>query len=361
MTHFIVPPHLLRRIAALDEESAGPAPTAARRALREIDDLHRFRVAAAKEPTVRPRSAVAARSPGLLAPSRRISDAQCTESLPGVLVRAEGQDPTGDPAVDEAYEHLGDTYRYFAEVHGRDSMDGLGMPLPATVHYGVRYENAFWDGTRMVFGDGDGVIFNRFTASLSVVAHELVHGMTQFVTQLSYHGQAGAIHESVSDVFGALVEQYSRSQTAGQAHWLIGAELFTPRVSGAAIRSMAAPGTAYDDERLGRDPQPATMDGYLDTEEDSGGVHLNSGIPNHAFYRAAVALGGYVWEHVGRVWYDTVTVADLPSDCSFSLFAEATRTAAERRFGSGSAVTSAVEQAWDEVGVRLPGRSQVLS
>lgn len=356
MRHYIVPPHLLRQIAGLDEETAGPAPSAARHALLEIGDLHRLRVDAAREPPVRLTTALAEQAPGELRPDREISDAQNTETLPGTVVRVEGEDATGDAAVDEAYDHLGDTYRFFAEVRQRDSLDGMGMRLLATVHYGEGYENAFWDGTRMVFGDGDGVIFNRFTASLTVVAHELVHGLTQFSTQLTYYGQAGALLESISDVFGVLTEQYRLDQTAEQASWLIGAELFTDSVSGDAIRSMSAPGTAYDDPRLGQDPQPATMDGYIETEEDSGGVHLNSGIPNHAFYRAATALGGYAWERAGQVWYDTVTQAELPADCTFGLFAEATRRAAEQRFGADSAEAGAVDQAWRDVGVELPGR-----
>lgn len=351
--HHIVPPYLLRRIAELDDDVAGHAPEAARRALGEIRELHRLRDRAAAAPVSRaPQVRAPGEQAGSLQPRREISDAQNREVLPGTVVRREGDGPTGDPAADEAYDHLGDTYRYFADIHGRDSVDGAGAPLPATVHYGERYENAFWDGTRMVFGDGDGVIFTRFTASLTVVAHELVHGLTQYSTQLAYEGQAGALHESISDVFGALAEQYRLGHSVEQATWLIGAELFTDSVDGAALRSMAAPGTAYDDPRIGTDPQPATMDGYVDTEEDSGGVHINSGIPNHAFFLAARMLGGNAWDHAGLIWYDTVTRADLPSDCTFDRFAGETLRAAAARFGSGSKEHAAVHQAWSEVGIR---------
>ena len=140
------------------------------------------------------------------------------------------------------------------------------MPLNATVHFGKLYDNAFWDGQQMVFGDGDGEIFERFTRSLSVIGHELAHGVTQFSAGLAYRNQAGAINESISDVFGALVEQYFRKQTTADASWLIGEDLFTPQVEGSALRSMKAPGTAYDDDVLGKDPQPDSMDSYVRTQ-----------------------------------------------------------------------------------------------
>ena len=177
-----------------------------------------------------------------------------------MLVRKEGEAATGDPAADEAYDGLGHTHSLYADVFGRNSIDDQGMPLNATVHFGKLYDNAFWDGQQMVFGDGDGEIFERFTRSLSVIGHELAHGVTQFSAGLAYRNQAGAINESISDVFGALVEQYVRKQSTADASWLIGEGLFTAQVQGAALRSMKAPGTAYDDDVLGKDPQPDSMD-----------------------------------------------------------------------------------------------------
>ncbi|BBE24050.1 hypothetical protein MN0502_29330 [Arthrobacter sp. MN05-02] len=144
------------------------------------------------------------------------------------------------------------------------------------MHYGTDYDNAFWDGERMVFGDGDGEIFGRFTASLTVISHELVHGFTQYSTNLEYQGQSGALNESLSDVFGVLVEQRELGQDAADATWLVGAGIFTAQVQGSALRSLRAPGTAYDDDVLGRDPQPATMADYVETTSDNGGVHINS-------------------------------------------------------------------------------------
>ncbi|CAM5676724.1 hypothetical protein SFUMM280S_07534 [Streptomyces fumanus] len=155
----------------------------------------------------------------------------------------------------------------------------------------------------MVFGDGDGEIFLDFTIPVDVIGHELVHGVTQYTANLTYFGQPGALNESVSDVFGSLIKQYTLGQSADQADWLIGAGLLAPRVTGVALRSLKAPGTAYDDDVLGKDPQPATMDDYVRTGRDNGGVHINSGIPNHAFYLAATALGGNAWERAGQIWY----------------------------------------------------------
>jgi Zn-dependent metalloprotease len=204
----------------------------------------------------------------------------------------------------------------------------------------------------MVFGDGDGEIFRRFTLSLSVIGHELSHGVTQFSSPLDYSGQSGALNESVSDVFGALVEQHARQQTADQASWLIGEELFTDMVEGAALRSMKAPGTAYNDDVLGQDPQPAHMRDFVDTSDDNGGVHINSGIPNRAFYLVAESLGGYAWQRAGQIWYDTLSSGELAPRATFVDFARATEQSASSRFGATSSELEAVERAWSSVGVR---------
>ena len=225
-----------------------------------------------------------------------------------------------------------------------------GLPLIGSVHYDRDYNNAFFDGEQMVFGDGDGEIFLDFTVAIDVIGHELAHGLTQYTANLVYEGQPGALNESVSDVFGSLVKQYSLGQSAEQADWLIGAGLLAPRVSGVALRSMKAPGTAYDDDVLGKDPQPASMDDYIETDEDNGGVHLNSGIPNRAFYLLATALGGNAWERAGQIWFDVLTGGELAQDAGFTDFARLTVAAARSRFEEGDEV-DAVLKAWSEVGV----------
>jgi Zn-dependent metalloprotease len=351
MAHSIVPPYLLARIAETEADGMQRAAQAARRSLLADPPLREERRREAFVPPV-PGQPVA---PEDAAVQRTISDAGGTETLPGRVVRREGDAVSGDPAVNEAYEGLGATHALLAEAFGRDSIDGRGLPLDATVHYGVDYDNAFWDGQRMVFGDGDGEVFGRFTASLSVIGHELAHGVTQYTAALEYQGQSGALNESFSDVIGALVEQHRLGQTAGEASWLIGEGLFTSAVQGRALRSMFSPGTAYDDDVLGRDPQPASMDDYVDTADDNGGVHLNSGIPNRAFALAAIELGGFAWERAGQVWYDAITGLLAPT-ADFAAFAEATVTAARSRFGDDSTEAAAIVAAWATVGVRSDDR-----
>ena len=159
----------------------------------------------------------------------------------------------------------------------------------------------------------------------------------------------------MSDVFGALVKQHALGQDAEAADWLIGAGLFTAAVQGLALRSMKAPGTAYDDDVLGKDPQPAHMDGFVTTTEDNGGVHLNSGIPNRAFYPCGRRrFGGFAWERAGAIWYATLTGPDLTPTIDFAGFAAATVATAQKSFGASEAET--VQQAWAEVGVEPDGR-----
>lgn len=297
------------------------------------------------------------RQPGILAAEgqkhRTIFDAHQHETLPGDVVRVEGAPPTGDAGADEAYDGLGDTYDLFWQVYERNSIDDDGLPLNATVHFGQEYNNAFWDGQRMVFGDGDGELFNRFTISLDVIGHELTHGVTEDEAQLIYAYQSGALNESISDVFGSLVKQHKLNQTADQADWLIGAGLFTARVNGVALRSMKAPGTAYDDALLGKDPQPAHMSQFVRTFEDNGGVHINSGIPNHAFYLVATRIGGYAWEKAGHIWYDTLRDSRLKANTGFLRFARLTLATAGRLFGAGSPEERAVRDGWREVGISI--------
>jgi hypothetical protein len=283
-------------------------------------------------------------------PHRTIHDAHHGTALPGAVVLHEGDDPVADETVDEAYDGLGATWHLYHEVFGRDSVDGNGLPLVATVHYDQHYDNAFWNGSQMVFGDGDGTVFLGFTGSLDVIGHELTHGVTESTAGLTYSGQPGALNESVSDVFGSLVKQRTLGQTAGEADWLIGADLLAPGVKGVALRSMKAPGTAYDDARLGKDPQPADMTGYVETADDNGGVHINSGIPNRAFYLVATAIGGHAWAAPGQIWYDVLTGPAIKPDCDFATFARLTVEAATARFGQGSE-QAAVQSAWQTVGV----------
>lgn len=346
MTNQIVPPYLLESIAAADLPHAAPA---ARQTLAIGRPQHARAARTQLELSVENGDTLVAVSEP--APDRTIADAGGTRNLPGRTVRREDDQPVADTAVNQAYDGLGATFNFYWEAYRRRSIDGRGLALDATVHYGQGYDNAFWNGQRMVFGDGDGEVFTDFTGNLTVIAHELTHGVTENSAGLDYSGQSGALNESVSDVFGALTEQWSRNQTADQGSWLIGEGLFTAKVHGVALRSMKAPGTAYDDPALGTDPQPATMAGYVHTGDDNGGVHINSGIPNHAFYLAAAAIGGYAWQRAGLVWYKTLTGGSLESSSDFAAFARATIATASTEFGADAAETAAVASAWRQVGV----------
>jgi Zn-dependent metalloprotease len=282
---------------------------------------------------------------------RTIYDAGHTETLPGSLVRSEGQAPVADGSVNRAYDGLGDTFKFYLAAYNRNSIDNAGLPLKASVHYDEKYDNAFWNGQQMVFGDGDGVLFNDFTSSVDVIGHELTHGVTGSEANLTYQGQSGALNESISDVFGSLVKQFSLNQTADKADWLIGAGLLAAGVKGVALRSMKAPGTAFNDPTLGKDTQPGTMKGYVHTTQDNGGVHTNSGIPNHAFYLLAAALGGFAWEKAGQIWYDTLTDKSLKASSNFAQFANLTAANAGHRYGTSSPERKAVIDAWTQVGV----------
>ncbi|MEM6161848.1 M4 family metallopeptidase [Erwinia sp. P6884] len=336
MHYGVIPPYILRKII---DNGSDRQQSYARHTLMHVQTLM-------AENFPRPDGAQTSKAGTV---EREIYDAEQTQNLPGKLVRSEGQPGNDDPATGEAYDYLGVTYDFFWQAYQRNSLDNQGLTLKGTVHYGKDYQNAFWNGQQMVFGDGDGEIFNRFTIALDIIAHELAHGVTETEAGLIYFEQAGALNESLSDVFGSLVKQFHLKQTADRADWIIGEGLLAEGINGKGLRSMSAPGTAYDDPLLGKDPQPADMQGYIQTRDDNGGVHLNSGIPNRAFYLAAQALGGYAWEQAGYAWYDALCDRALPQNADFKTFAQFTVRHGQQRFDKS--VGQAIEDAWKEVGV----------
>jgi Zn-dependent metalloprotease len=285
--------------------------------------------------------------------TRQVYDAGHHQILPGKLVMTEERLGSSDVEAKEAFDGSGATYDFYAQVFLRHSIDDRGMRLNSTVHYGRRFDNAMWNGRQMVYGDGDGKLFNRFTAAVDVVGHELTHGVTQHSAALEYQGQSGALNEHVSDAFGIMVKQYRFGTTAVRSDWLIGEGLLAKGIRGVAIRSMKEPGTAYDDPVLGKDPQPSHMSKYVDGADDNGGVHINSGIPNHAFYLAATALRGYAWSVAGRVWYRVLTAKLFPK-AQFQDFANSTVSAAGELYGIGGNVQLTVADAWSAVGLHVP-------
>lgn len=346
--HCILPDYVLRNIAEHGDEDERRY---ALDALATSTTLRSTRVQAEARRSVAPPSQVAAVA-AAPAPERIIRDAKGTRDLRAPVVRSEGQDPVDDPAVNEAFERIGDTWSFFWEIFARNSIDQQGGPLDAVVHYGAHFDNAQWNGRQMLFGDG-GRVFTRLTQSRSVTAHELGHGIIQHDGPMLYEGQSGALNESMADVIGALVDQWKAGQTPNEADWLIGREILREDVTGHALRSLKDPGSAYDDDVLGDDRQPKHMNGYEVTADDYGGVHINSGIPNHAFYLFATKLARPAWEDAGRIWYATLGHPRLMATSDFRRFARLTRYVATTLYGRESSEVQALGEAWDGVGIAL--------
>ncbi|MEM9555388.1 MAG: M4 family metallopeptidase [Acidobacteriota bacterium] len=282
-------------------------------------------------------------------PARQVGDAGDSDTLPGTVVREEGGPESKDSRVEEAYEVAGAVYRFYREVLDRNSIDDRGMTIVSTVHYKKDFANAFWNGAEMIYGDGDGTIFKTFAVP-TVTAHEITHGVIAYSGGLVYRDQPGALNESLADVFACLVEQHTLGHTAAEASWLVGQGVFADGIQATALRSLKAPGTAYDDPHLGKDPQPYHMDHYVHVTKDDGGVHINSGIPSHAFYLLAQALGGHAWEKAGQIWYGTLQALQNPH-ATFHDFARKTIEVAGWIYQTGSLEVQHTRRAWKLVGI----------
>lgn len=254
--------------------------------------------------------------------NRETYDANHGTSLPGTLVRSEGDGPTGDQDVDNAHDFAGDTYDYYWNTHNRDSYDDQGATLISTANYGTNYMNAFWNGVQMVYGDDFPVI--------DVVAHELTHAVTERTAALEYRWQSGALSESFSDIFGAMVDRED---------WLMGEDLPDSVLGGReAIRDMADPA------RFG---QPAHTSDWVETCSDNEGVHTNSGIPNKAFYNIATAIGK---DKAELIFYRTLTIYLSISSSLEDARAAALQSAIDL-YGGGSAEYTSVDDGFNAVGL----------
>ena len=339
--HCILPPYVLDHLARHGD---------ARARSRAIEDIAQASEARAIRTLLATMPAMSAIPSPNGKKHRLVYDAQHGgfSSLPGKLVRSEGQRATKDAAVNEAYNHAGYTYDFYKKIFGRNSLDDNGMSLISSVHLGRKLNNAFWTGAQMAYGDGDDAIFVRFTKSLDVVGHELTHGVVTHTCNLEYRGEPGALNEHFADVFGSLVKQWRKRQNAKTADWLIGNDIMGPATQAKSLRTFKAEKAYEDDPLLGTDPQPKHLaDKYTGTQ-DNGGVHINSGIPNHAFYRVATELGGKAWEKAGRIWYDAMRSLTQRSD--FIEMVEMSSQAAVRLHGAGSLESKAVAAAWKAVG-----------
>lgn len=282
---FIIPPHIL-------EELAKRGNISCKKTLNDTNRILQKRNAVLNNLLVRE----VAEGEG----DRFIYDSQNRTQQRVELVRKEKGPATEDESVDKAYETSGFVRDYFKDTFGLNSIDDNGLDIISNVHYGKEYNNAFWDGDEMTYGDGDGKEFKDFASAIDVVAHELAHGITQFLANLEYQSQSGALNEHFSDVFGTIIKQKYLKQDIANADWLIGDTVVTEEFPGVAIRSMKDPGTAND-----FDSQPYHMDNYYSGNADNQGVHINSGIPNKAFYLSCLEIG---LDECALIWFETLKV-----------------------------------------------------
>ncbi|KAF9880566.1 hypothetical protein CkaCkLH20_01608 [Colletotrichum karsti] len=352
--HGIVPDTLLRHIADSDEVDEDTR-ACARRDLEHLQSVL-GRVQQSQQADAQPQS-LSSSSADKSKVYRAVYDAKNSDNeatLPGTVVRVEGQKPAKDKAVNDAYDNIGEVLKMYKDKFDWVSIDNKNTDVVSSVHFGKKYENAFWDPERlqMVFGDG-GEFLNNFTGTVDVIGHELTHAVTENTSPLTYQGMSGALNEHVSDVFGIMVKQIVEKENADEADWLVGEGCIMPGVKGVALRSMKEPGTAYNDPRFGKDPQPNHFKDYVPTFEDNGGVHIYSGIPNKAFYLAAKAFGGFSYEKAGPIWWKTMNSGRIPARCTFVQFADVTVEVAEELYGNEAG--KIVRAAWDEVGVTRKG------
>ncbi len=338
---FIIPKDVLERFANDKKLSAADRQSFADSAQYE-DAWRAVRAANAKLSA----SAQALLVSGVLPvgpPTVTVSDCQHGTTLPGVPTSNPGA--SSDATVKRAFDEATGVAQFYQTIFGRNSVDNSGKTLASSVHFSIKYNNAFWNGNQMTYGDGDGNIFIDFTGSNDVIAHELTHGVTQFSAQLAYANEAGGLNESMSDVFGSMYRQWRANQTVVKADWLIGKEIVGPGAIAkgfTCLRDMSNPASAHC-----LAPQPTNFSQYTNGMDP----HYASGIPNFAFYKAAIAIGGKSWEKAGKIWYQALTGFAPQPSMKMSVFAKRTRTLSKSLFASDPLVFGAVDKAWTAVGL----------
>lgn len=272
---------------------------------------------------------------------------------PGELIWQEGEPAPNDEDAKNVLEGATQTWKLYYDIFKRNSIDAKGLAIKQIIHYREDprkpYLNAFWDGEQMVYGDGDKIFFDSFTKDIDIIGHELTHGVIEHSTNLAYRFESGALNESFADVFGMMVKQRALNESVKKSDWLIGKNILIGDEY--ALRSLKSPGSGYKNHpKIGDDPQVAVMSDFikLPLKEDNGGVHLNSGIPNFAFYVAAFNCGGNSWEKIGQIWYAAMTDKKLiKKNAKFLDARKATLIKAELLFGKGSLAYKSVEKGWN--------------
>lgn len=288
-------------------------------------------------------SPAAAPSPTLGSPSITVSDCRHGMTLPGAPIAdpATSSDITAKNAAVAARQ----VFDFYSTVFGRNSIDNAGMPIESAVHFGTRYNNATWDGVRMVYGAGDGEIFTDFTQANDVICHEMTHGVIQHSLQLEYQEEPGGLNESLADVFGSMFRQWRAGQPVDAADWVIGKDIIGPVAKQrgfTCLRDMANPDAAHCVSR-----QPIHFSGYHDGMDP----HISSGIANRAFTTAARAIGGKSWEQTGQIWYRAITSSGGQPFMTMKQFADLTRQHAQAIFPDTARIATGVDDGWKSVGL----------
>jgi Zn-dependent metalloprotease len=346
---WFVPPALLRRLAAGNHVAAN-APHIFADTLAATSELRSGR-SARDEPALDGLAAVPAHPvvpPELLARSPvHLFDCAATSNLPGTPLATEQDGGAASASVAATTAKVRDFYR---DILGRDSIDGLGMAIVSSLNYGQQFQNAFWSGQMMVYGNGDQNVFDEFWKAPDVICHEITHGVTQFASGLVYAGEAGAVNESISDSFAATFRQWlNQWPAANPAGWLVGGGILGPAALAhgyTCLRDMLGPTAAHC-----LTPQPSL---YPNRDTD-GDVHLNSGIPNRAFALFARAAGGNAHAAPIKLWYAACTAQGLTANATIGDFAAATIRAAAAWTGpERDALLTAARTAWTTVQVPMP-------
>jgi len=276
-------------------------------------------------------------------PSVLVFDCQEGTTLPGIQIANPGA--SADETAQRTFDETTALANFYQVAFGRNSLDNAGMTLLSSIHYSDKYNNAFWNGSQMTYGDGDGNIFIDFTKSNDVIGHELSHGLTQFTAGLAYSNQAGGLNESISDVFGSMFRQWQAKQTVNTADWLIGKEIMGPGAIArgfTCLRDMSNPAAKHC-----LAPQPTNFRDY----QNGMDPHESSGIPNFAFYKAAKAIKGHSWDTAGKIWYNALTGFAPSPNMKMKVFANRTRKLAGTQFPNDPAIKTAVDNAWKAVGL----------
>jgi Zn-dependent metalloprotease len=337
---FIIPRDVLEKVAS-DPELSTEVRKHSEYTARISSQIRRLRDQAVSLTSVT--SLTAAVAPIAAAPAVTVYDCKHSQTLPGVPVPNPGS--SADKTAGRTFKETTAVADFYKKVFNRNSIDNAGMTMMSSIHFGVNFNNAMWNGSQMLYGDGDNQIFIDFTNGNDVIGHELTHGVTQHTLQLVYSGDAGGLNESLSDCFGSMFRQWEANQDVTTADWLIGRDIMGPVSKGkgfTCLRDMANPAAAHC-----LAPQP-TKYSQLTPGMDP---HYTSGPPNLAFHLASKKVGGHSWEKVGQIWYRAMTAFGPSPNLKMKPFADHTRQLATQMFPAAPTVAAAIDQAWKQVGL----------